>query len=390
MKTKSPAEKLKDERAAIAAKSIATCDEAKAAGRDLTPAEAKSVEDGIERMKAIDTQLKTYEESRDLIAKLNGLGGSEASYSRGAGLMWAKSVTDGLAERAGQVGVKALLSGEVTTPPTVDVVPLPDIPARLLDLIPREALDQHSFSYLRQTVRNSAAETVADGATKPTSTYTFIEVEDHARVIAHLSEPFPIRFASDHASMIDVLNTQLVMGVWEEIERLVINGGFPSIGTEDEWLGLLGLAGSLTSVPYIGDMVSTLRRARTVLESKGEKVTAVAMHPQDAEALDMTREDGDTGGFLLDTDAYARIFGPGVHGVTSLAVPQGVAFVGDWSTLRLRIRQNAHTLAATQAGDLFEKNQVKLRTEGRFGLEVRRPQAMALVLLSDAGESGSA
>src|SRR5680860_1452140 len=67
--------------------------------------------------------------------------------------------------------------------------------------------------------------------------------------------------------------------------------------------------------------VTTLRKARTGQEVKGERVTAVAMHPTDIEALDLLREDGATGGFLLDAGAYERIFGPGVRGVPSVAVP---------------------------------------------------------------------
>ncbi len=43
----------------------------------------------------------------------------------------------------------------------------------------------------------------------------------------------------------------------------------------------------------------------------------------------------------------------------------------------------AHSLAATQAGDLFDTNRMKLRTEGRYGLQAIRPQALAVVSLSD-------
>src|SRR5699024_3560929 len=114
-----------------------------------------------------------------------------------------------LSSQGQAVGVKALLTGEVSTPPAVEVAPLPDRPVTLLDLVPREGLDQHTFSYLRQVTRENNAGVVADGETKPTSNYTWQEIEDRARVVAHLSEPFPIRYADDHTSMVQVLENQM-------------------------------------------------------------------------------------------------------------------------------------------------------------------------------------
>ena len=96
------------------------------------------------------------------------------------------------------------------------------------------------------------------------------------------------------------------------------------------------------------------------------------------------REDGATGGFLMNSAAADTIFGPGVRRVPSLAVPVGTAILADWSQVRVRVREGAHTLAATQAGDLFSKNQVMLRAEGRYGIQLKRPQAFAVVHLAAA------
>src|SRR5690606_7601278 len=118
---------------------------------------------------------------------------------------------------------------------------------------------------------------------------------------------------------------------------------------------------------------------------KGETVNGWVLNPEDAEALELMREDGETGGFLLDSAAMDTVFGERVQRVVSPAVPKGTAIGGDFATVRLRVRTGAATLAATQAGDLFDRNQVKLRSEGRFEFEVRRPQALAVVHLADTG-----
>jgi|GEM_PF-4019478 len=362
-------------------------EEATGEGRELTQAELDTVNechDGIEEATADIAKIEMRAaKSRELVEGITGgsksnmsfeppvEAGSEGFKGRNA---WAKSVAHNLRNSGSGLGVKALLSGEVATPSAVEVAPLPNAPVRLLDLIPREVLNEHTFSYLRQVLADNKSAVVADNALKPTSVYTFEEVEDKARVVAHLSEPFPIRYATDHASMVQVLDGQMQAGLLETIERLVVSG----TGADEEWKGILNTTG-VTQVAFANDMVTTLRKARTTLENKGQPITAVAMNPLDIEELDLLREGGTTGGFLLDTDAYERIFGTGVRGVPSLAVPQGKAIAGNWDVTRLMVRENAHTLAATQAGDLFDKNQMKLRTEGRFGFKFTQPGGLAVV-----------
>lgn len=378
------------ERRDFISKAQGIIEKAIAEGRELTQAQQDTVQecnDGIEDATAEIAQIEMRAaKSRQLVDSITGgskgnmsfeppvEAGREGFKGRQA---WAKSVAHNLRNSGSGLGVKALLSGEVATPSAVEVAALPAVPVRLLDLIPREALNEHTFSYLRQVLADNQSAVVADNALKPTSVYSFEEIEDKARVVAHLSEPFPIRYATDHASMIQVLDGQMQAGLLETIERLIVSG----TGAGEEWKGILNTTG-VTQVSFATDMVTTLRKARTTLENKGQPITAVAMNPVDIEAMDLLREGGTTGGFLLDTDAYERIFGAGVRGVPSLAVPQGKAIAGNWDVTRLMVRQGAHTLAATQSGDLFDKNQMKLRTEGRFGFKFSQPGGLAVVDLA--------
>ncbi len=353
----------------------AIVDRAKAAERDLSRDEAREVDALVDEVKILQAKANTNR----LVAELAAVPHDDADLpgSKAGGSRWAKSVMEKMTGTASGLGVKALLTGQIETPPAVEVVALPDVPMMLLDLIPREGLTESTFAYLRQTVKTSNADVVADNATKPTSVYTFEEVEDRARVIAHLSEPFPLRYLSDHASMMQVLDSEMRAGVERALETQVVSGD----GLGENFTGILTTSG-VTAVPFSTDVLTTVRKARTALEAKGEAATAWVFHPNDIETLDLMREDGATGGFLMDSAAYAAVFGEGIRRVSSLAVPQGTALLGDWGQTRLRIREGVHTLAATQAGDLFDKNQAKLRSEGRFAFEVKRPQAMAVVDLT--------
>lgn len=346
-------------------------------GRELTPAEQAEVQDLFAQIEAIDAKTA---DSAGLVDRLNNLGQPGAGGTKSTGAGWAKSVADSLQEKAGTMGVKALFTGEVDTPPAVEVAPLPSMPVRLLDLIPKKGLTENTFEYLRQVVKTNNAAPVADGATKPTSVYTFEPKEDRARVIAHLSEPFPIRFAQDHSSVMQVLDQQMLVGLLEAIEDLVINGD----GTGEEWVGILNTSGVQTQA-FATDVPTTLRKARTSLETVGVYATGLAMNPLDIEALDLIREDGAGGGYLMDGAAYERILGSGIRPVPSLAVPAGSAVLGNFAEgCRLRVRQSGHTMAATQAGDLFDTNRMKLRTEGRYGFEVIQPLAFSVVDLTAA------
>lgn len=365
----------KAQMAALAAKMKAHIDTAKADGdRDLTRAEATDIDGWKSEWDGLKASLDRPSGFQRLSSQMEAMLTTSADDGP-SGSKWAQDVQDKLKSAARGLGTKALLTGEVTTPPAVEIADLPDVPTTLLDLIARDPLDSSHFAFLRQTVKTQNAAAVADNALKPTSLYTFEEIEDRARVVAHLSEPFPLRYLEDSASMSAILDLQMRAGVREEVERLTVAG----TGIGEEWLGIMGTSG-VSDVPFASDAVTTARRARTVLANLGEIPNAWVFHPDDAEAFDLLREDGAGGGFLLDQAASATIFGP-LRRVTSLAVPPGTALLADWSQLRLRIRQAAHTLAATQGDGLFDKNQVKIRAEGRFAFEFRRPQSVAVVHL---------
>jgi HK97 family phage major capsid protein len=355
--------------------------------RDLTEAEARWVREQAKKGLDLKAQIEKVERSQELLHSLtstrgDGIDGPADSRDyTGKGLStgssWSKAVYGQMRKTADHLGVKALLTGQIAVPPQVEIVELPSYPHRLLDLVARTPLDSHTFGYLRQTARDENVGVTADGTLKPTSTYTFEEVEDRARVVAHLSEPFPLRYLDDYDNLAGVLDSQMVDAVLDVLEAQIVNG----TGEGEFFTGILNTTG-VTDVPFTTDVLTTIRHARTVLGNKAENPTAWVFNPTDLEALDLMREDGTTGGFLMNSTAADTVFGPGLRRVPSLAVPAGTAILADWSQVRLRVREDAQTLAFFQSGELFKYNLVQLRTEGRYGIEIRRPQAFAVVHLT--------
>jgi HK97 family phage major capsid protein len=379
-------QQLRDKLARI--KAIAEA--AQAEGREFTDAEAEEVSRLEPQIKSLREQVQRADALTSKIDALaaipvdddTDLGAARPDPRGKAGeSAWTKSVIRTLGRVSG-LGAKALLTAPINTQPMF-IAPLPTEPTNLLDLIAREPYSASTVSYLRQTVRTQNAAAVPDNTTKPTSVYTFEEIEDRLRVVAHLSEAFPIRYLADYVGLSGVLDSEMLNGVRAELERLIIAGDSAAVGV-DEWDGISNTTG-VRQVAFDTDVLITCRTARTTLTSAGVTPTGWAFNPSDLQDIELMRENADgSGAFLINSAAADTIFGAGLPRVASPAVPAGTAYLADWRAVRLLVREDASTIAATQAGDLFDKNQVKLRCEGRFLSEVIVPSAIAAVDLTSA------
>ncbi|MBO0881616.1 MAG: phage major capsid protein, partial [Mycobacterium sp.] len=172
---------------------------------------------------------------------------------------------------------KALTTGGIDIPTVVDPTqePLPAARAtRILELLPRAPLTVNSYGYLQQTARTPNAAPVADNDPKPTSVYTWEDFEDRARVIAHLSEPIPRRYFSDVAELQRVLQDEMAEDLLIQLETQCVSGS----GTGENFTGVL-TASSVPFQPFVTDIWTTCRRARTTLELANVTPNAWVFHP---------------------------------------------------------------------------------------------------------------
>lgn len=377
---------------------------AKSNGGQLTPEDSQTVETLLKHVEDLDVRLKREADSAALLARLtrNGTGDTDsvtrplgghtaalsgvktAAPSSLSGSKWATEAVKDMSRAGGAYGVKSILNGTVR--PSLDVVQsLADEAPRLLTLVAQDVFPVNngggnSYSYLQQTVRDLNAAIVPDHGVKPLSEFEFAEVENRSHVVAHMTRAMPLRYLEDHSKLLTVLDYQLKAGIFERLEDRILNG----TGGEDDFAGILTTEG-VQHVEFAGDMLVSLRRARTRIETAHEKVTGVALHPNDEERLSLMRENLDgSGRFLVDGDVVTRIFGADVQAVVSSNVPEGQAIVGNWEAARLLTHQGAGALAATQAAnengqDMFERNEVRIRCEGRYAFELLRPRAFAVV-----------
>lgn len=384
-------------------------EKARGEGRDLTLEEQSDVRSALVDVDKFDQAVKQAAESdatfqRAFAVPAGQPVGNVGPLAKAAhlnprvkasgGSLWGQQVVQRLADNFGQF--KALVqAGSVPVSVPLDPDPVRmDIPVlSLRQLITTVQNNTGQFAYMRQTVRDNNAAVVAAGGRKPTSVYTLERIDDRVRVIAHLSEPIPRQNLDDASMLRNFIDQEMRLGLDLALEDEIMNGD----GTGEHFLGLANVPGTQEQ-EFTTDILVTARKAVTRLERYGYAATsAFLMSPEDWEAFELTQDNEARfyfGGPVAAVNAASRRLW-GLPVVVSEAAEPGGAFLADFSQVRLQLRQegmldwsenmydanafpDAETPEARGASD-FERNMIRFRFEGRFGLEILRPSSIVHV-----------
>jgi HK97 family phage major capsid protein len=377
--------------------------------REFTTAEKKTVDQHLKEARELREQLKKAEGDEaakqailDLGAGVNlswpvyGNNGAKAG-------SWSKAFQTEINRRYSPNGVKALIepTGAVGVPGVIaGLTPIGERVETILQLIPWTGLDgTDAFSYLRETKRTHNAATVAVGEKKPVSTYTVQRVDDRARTIAHLSEPIPRQYLSDVPLLQQYVEGVLREGYQLELEYQILQGD----GEGENFTGLLETVGRQVQL-FDTDLLTTCRKAITLLELASIPPGAFVFHPADWERFELLTET--TGGFLLKDAtnivpidrARRRLWGVPV--ALSLGIPEGTGLLVDfrgstrgWERERVRVDwSEAFYTAGDDYDDNpstgFQRNLIQFRCEGRAGFAVLRPRGVVEIALDPAEYDG--
>ncbi|MCK6080978.1 phage major capsid protein [Microbacterium sp. EYE_5] len=377
---------------------------AKSAHRDLSPGEVADLEAKNAEVDRLKAQIERGNESAALMDRIGGLrdsGEQPTSHAPKAAqtASWARKAVDGLATLASRApgGAKALTSGTVSVPALVGGVSIDSSARTLLDLVTvlpaRDGGETDSdsgeldfvgrgghvgnvFSFVRQTARQSNARAVPDGAEKPTSTYTFGQVDDTYRVYANKTEDLAWRYLADFEGLMQIISTQLRDDTLSAIERDVLSGD----GEDDRFTGIDHTEGVQVQA-FEGDLLTTLSAAKYKLLAQDRQLTGWAMNPLDLQSLEMLRENGTTGAFLFKSRSEIEGF-LGAPVVTSLGLSVGSAIAADWSQAELLPVGDDELVF--DGKNRTENNTFRLMYEGRYGFRVKRPFDFVQVQVTEA------
>lgn len=366
---------LKEQRAAALKAAQAIVEGAK--DRDLTPAEVAEVEAKVAEVKAIDARGAKTAATMDYFNSApdaDGATGKRLALTGRGAKAAAAHIAAGMVD-----GTKALVpAGSVTTDvPLVGLVETGQPLGSLLAALPTVQRDTPTWRYLRQSGRTNLAAIVAAGGLKPTSTVGLVPIDGALSVFAHMSEPVDKFTLSDNASLQRFVAAELLYMLSAAVEEQVLNGA----GTAGTLSGILATGGIQVQAYTVGK-VETLRAAITALETAGYEASTIVLNPVDWAAIESARSTSgsfDLGGPI--DRAARKVWGVPVVTANALAAGTGVIF--DNSSLAVDIGPGGiETRWSDQSGDLFDKNQLKARVEGRFGLDMYQPEAIVKATLT--------
>lgn len=376
---------------------------AKAEERELDDDEQaalKAAAGAIDKLDATAVQIK---ESAAVMAKFGGMirtpgtgvpadgddfhgnrgGGGEATDAEARLNFRAKAATINIASKmADPTGAKALASsGDVITGTPLDTTIYEQgrVSNSALAILPFKQRPVQ-YQYLRQTVRDNQAAPVAVGALKPESKYGITSVDGKLSVIAHVSEPTPEYWLLDNQSLQSFVQTEMQYGLERAVEGQVIGGN----GTGENLTGILGTSG-VVDIPFDTDPTTTVRTGITALELLGYAGGGIILHPLAWQQIELSRRaDGtpDLGSGIPVDRAAQRLWGLRI--AVSNAVPTNTGILFDLGALAVTGDGNVRTQWSSGVADDFSRNQVRARTEGRFGLDVYRPNGIVKLDLDAA------
>lgn len=296
--------------------------------------------------------------------------------------------------RSMRIALKEITSTDVSTgvkrEPYIDsLVSLERQPLRIRNLLTVVPVQTDAVKYGKQTVRTNNARIVAEGTSKPYSTYKWEDATATVEVIAHLAK-MTIQALADAPRLSAEIEAEMRFGLAMAEENEILNGD----GTTGHLSGLIENS-TAYAVPAGMDAsniltpIDRLRVAMLQIHLAYAVPDGHVLNPINVAEIDLERRDPDKGGGYL----YSRPDGDtGVARLWRLPVVESPSMtVNDFLTgafkysVHLYDRQGVTVAISTENDDDFEKNKATMRCEERIGLGVRRPYG----LVSGALKSGS-
>lgn len=367
---------LKSQRRQLLATAKHVGELALAEGREFTADEAKTINDTMAEVKAIDATLAAAAKSENILSRLDAMAPTETDLRQdgvspvlgragdGQRLTFGKQMASAAACKIlPPGGTKAIAPSGATVVGQEfkpDPVALGKPALSLLDLIPVVTHSTPEFAYLRQTTRTNNAAVVAAGSEKPTSVYSVERVEDSLDVVAHLSEGVPRYWFQDNQNLQTFLGNELAYGLQRAVEALILTA--------------IDAATPQTQ-GYDTSPLATLRKSITKLEVAGYTPASIIVHPEDWEGIELALSSVNAIEHMsLPYDAASRrLFGVPV--CVSIAEAEGAAHV--LATGAVALDTDSHGVQVqwsenSNATD-FSYNLIRCRTEGRFATSVYSP-----------------
>lgn len=259
-------------------------------------------------------------------------------------------------------------------------VDLPLRPLTIRDVITTLRTGSNLIEYVRVKTLTRAAKIVPeatsktdDAALKPEAGMSFEVVQTGVKTIAVFM--LATRTILMDVPMLESMITNFLRtDIGLELEEEVISGP----GGANHFEGLENTP-NLTAQPFVTDMLTTTRKARTAAMVVGRaRSTGFLMNPYDWEALDLTKDAENRYYFGGPLSMGTKMLW-GLPVIESEVVPQGTAYTGDLRQMVVWDRQDPTVYITDSNRDYFERNIITILYEGRWAFGVLRPPAIVKI-----------
>ena len=357
----------------------------KALEEDIKAGKEEAITQGEEIAAVIAELEKNIEASEKANALLAQIGKSEEPEGKGMEETGIKSLNlEYLKNNRGAVQTYIKSATDASIAPTIPYVSqnVAEIKYQLnvRDLFSTEAISGNSYTFFRMGATDLPSGfdgTTAQGAEKPQIHPTYTPVTAAlVKKACHLKETDEL--LSDAPYLESVVRGRGVYELQKAIESYLVST-------------LLGTSGIDVTV-NTGISFDNLLKAKMAVETNtGYDADAIIINPADLQTLLLTKDDGNTGQYLMGGPAYAP-YGNGAYGaylpiwgmkvVSTSAIASGTAIVGAFKACASIITKAGEGLrveVANQNEDDFVKNMVTVRVEERLLEAVRLPGGFAKV-----------
>lgn len=258
-------------------------------------------------------------------------------------------------------------------PRTNIVVPYPNRPLRVVDLIPITPTDLGIVYWMEETTFTNNASMTGEGYTKPESTVDYTLKNQPVRKIAHVMS-LSQEIVDDNPGFISLIDNDMTLMLGLKEEQQILLG----TGVGQELIGLLSAANTtLQTQVFSTNNADTILKAMTKVQWTGYgNVTGIIMHPSNWETTRLikgaTNQDYVLGSPLIDV--APRLWGVPV--IVTNAITQNTALVGDFSMFtEIRRRQGMTVDVSNSHSTYFAENKLAMRAEMREALIIKRGSA---------------
>lgn len=294
------------------------------------------------------------------------------------------SYLDVIEAKAGNALTTAIAHPVAQTFPMVDQVVRDEL--TLMDLITKGRIDSEALRYVQvvSVERNAALqpENTGDSATDTLKPISKLSTNIETASVFGYADGYEVttQMLSDASAFATFMDNELRYSIRRVQERYLLNGS----GANGEPRGILNTTG-IQGLTYDGSggqpvraLVEKVRTALRKISEVGGTTTAILLHPEDNEAIDL----------MTDANQNYVFGGPANVGVQTLwgrprvvsdQVEKGTVLLGDFKQVAYLDRDGISVEAFNQHKDFAQRNLVYVRAEARGLQVIWRPSRLALI-----------